>query len=311
MLKSNLKKLFNISKRLKINCIKSLSLSKLSKLNFDEPSLYSSSKNSLEVVVFSKDRPLQLLALLESLKHYPSTHIRPYIIYNTQNLDYKMAYDELFTNNRDLFIEAIEDKSLGFKQTLTILLKKLSSECITFFVDDIVFKNHFDWSELLQFNTEKIVPSMRMSPGLKRCYTANDQQTLPPLKNHKKLYFWYWNEGEHDWNYPISLDGNIFSRLEFINLIDDLEFKAPNTLELKLRKHRKKFLHRLGVCFESSPIVNNPINKVQSEINNIHGKIHQDELLVLWKQGKRINFHAYENFSNISCHQELEIHLLN
>jgi hypothetical protein len=307
MIKTILRKLIRILRKLRIYFIKKFSLSKLNTLNAKTLPGLLNTHASIDIIIFSKDRPMQLLALLESLKHYSVQQVHPYVIYNTKNQEYNQAYQELFTNHENLFSETLNDNNLGFKNTLIKLLNNLKSGQITFFVDDIIIKRPIDWHELLKFDTSQIVPSLRMATNLSRCYTANDNQILPPLIKINQFNFWYWSEGEHDWNYPISLDGNIFSRTEFIAMITDLDFKAPNTLELRLRKYRNKFLNRLGLCYAASPIVNNPINKVQSEINNLYGNIHQDDLLNLWNQGKRIDFLAYDGFVNISCHQEVKL----
>ncbi len=262
---------------------------------------------SLEIIIFSKDRPLQLYALLESLQKLSTKSIFPHVIFNCSKQEYTKAYSGLFENFSNLIKSSHSDQILGFKSTLINLLESLSSDNILFLVDDIFLKNTIDWDSLLEFNTAKIIPSIRLGKHLDYCYTTNDKQSLPPMIKIDNYNFWYWSEGEHDWNYPLSLDGNIFSRQEFLSLITGLEFKAPNSLEEKLQIHKKSFAKRLGLCFDETIIVNNPINIVQQEISNIHGNTHQDELLKAWEEGKKFNFDKYFKFKNRSCHQELPI----
>lgn len=268
---------------------------------------YLESNNSLSVVIFSKDRPMQLLGLLESLKEFSHPFIKPHIIYNAKNAEYEHAYQALFAANSNLIESFHNDSAKGFKQSLVDILESLNSHLITFFVDDILFKEKIDWEKVTKFNTKKIVPSLRMGTNLRRCYTANDSQMLPPLKKMGDYYAWFWSEGEHDWNYPLSVDGNIFSREEFLNMIKALSFKAPNTMELKLQLFKSQFTSRIGICFENNIIVNNPINIVQTEFFNLHGNIHQDQLLDWWNEGKRIDFMKYKGVKTISCHQEMQV----
>lgn len=292
--------------KIKILILKSFKISPIYRLSTDDLLDPKKSKISLEIVIFSKDRPLQLLALLESLQHFSNPVILPHIIYNAKNSDYQKAYDELFLKFPGLYKSTVNDGTLGFKKTLENLIAQLESDKITFFVDDIIVKNPVDWTKILSFDSSKVVPSLRLAPHLKFCYTTNDYQLLPPLKNKDDVFWWFWKEGEYDWKYPLSVDGNVFSRTEFLGLIKKLEFKAPNTLELRLQKFNHLFLNRLGFCFSETIIVNNPINKVQSEINNLHGKVHQDELLILWTQQKRINYLQFKGLKNVSAHQELD-----
>jgi hypothetical protein len=292
--------------KIKIVALKTFKLSKIYRHSMEGLKDPKKTEVSLEIVIFSKDRPLQLLALLESLQHFSVPVILPHIIYNAKDLNYQKAYDDLFQRFPHLYKSTINDRELGFKRTLENLITDLISDKITFFVDDIIVKNTINWIKILSFDSNKVIPSLRLAPHLKFCYTTNDYQLLPPLKSKDDGFWWFWKEGEYDWKYPLSVDGNVFSRIEFLNMIKKLEFKAPNTLELRLQKFNHLFLNRLGFCFSETIIVNNPINKVQSEINNLHGKIHQDELLNLWSQQKRINYLQFQGLKNVSAHQELD-----
>jgi hypothetical protein len=293
----------NRIQKVKIFLLKSLRIAKIYSANLDG---IDNRKAQLEIVIFSKDRPLQLLALLESMDHYSTPKILPHIIFNASSLIYKQAYEELFQKYSHLLKTKYNDSELGFKKTLVSILENLESEKITFLVDDIIFKAELNWDTVIGFDSAKVVPTLRLAPHLKRCYTANDSQLLPPFMEKNNFFWWFWNEGEYDWKYPLSVDGNIFSRHEFLELIKELDFKAPNTLEFKLQKFKHLFINRLGLCFHESIIVNNPINKVQSEINNLHGKIHQDELLKKFQENKKIDYLKFKGLKNISAHEELE-----
>lgn len=307
MIKNKLRPLYYYLKKAKIKASKQFKLSKIYSLsNKLEKELFQYN-HSLEIIVFSKDRPMQLLALLESLNEYATPKIRPHIIYNAKNAEYESAYNELFKNAPHLYQSISNDSESGFKSTLVNLLDNMNSKLITFFVDDIFLKEEINWNEVTQFDPSKVIPSLRLGTHLIKCYTTNDQQILPPFKKIGRFNLWCWKEGEHDWNYPLSVDGNIFSRTEFLDLIKNMNFKAPNTLEINLQQFRKFFNSRWGVCFDHSIIVNNPINIVQTEFFNLHGKIHQDELLTLWLRGKKFDYKAYKNILNESCHQELEL----
>lgn len=300
----------NRGRRFRIRLIKQLRLSKIAKMSPDKLEKNVKPVKTLEIILFSKDRPLQLLALLESLNHFSEPKIRPHIIYNAKNDEYEKAYSALFKEYSHLFKTVHFDKIAGFRSTLINLLEELSSDNITFLVDDIILKNNLKWADLLIFNTAEVIPTIRLAPHLSRCYTANDEQSLPPLKNWRMLNWWYWDEGEHDWNYPLSVDGNIFSREEFLTMIKNIQFKAPNTLELNLQVYKNDFIHRLGCCFDESVIINVPINKVQDEISNIHGNVHQGELLEIWNKDLKIDFIKLAGFQNISCHQEVEFEMI-
>lgn len=304
------RKIVNRGLKLRILLLKQLKLSKIYKTTPAGLEKNITSVKSLEIVLFSKDRPLQLLALLESLNHFSEPKILPHIIYNAKDEEYEQAYRSLFKEYSHLFKAVHADKVLGFRTTLINLIEELQSDNITFLVDDIILKNNLQWNELLIFNTSKVTPTIRLAPHLSRCYTTNDEQTLPAFIRWEKLNWWYWDEGDHDWHYPLSVDGNIFSREEFLTMTKNIPFKAPNTLELNLQIYKKDFIHRLGCCYDESVIINVPVNKVQDEISNIHGSVHQSELLEIWNKNLKINFIKLAGFQNISCHQEVEFEMI-
>ncbi len=290
--------------KVKYKAIKKLRLSKIHEL--DLSSLDKKENTKLDIIIFSKDRPLQLCGLLESMRYFAKPAKKPIVIYNASNQDYKKAYEQLFDEYADLFDFFINDQESGFKESLVKVLVDLKSDKILFFVDDILFKNPVLWPELVKYDSKKVIPSLRLSPHLNFCYTTNDHQILPPHISNNNEVFWYWHEGDYDWRYPLSVDGNVFDRIEILELIEKLNFSSPNTLESKMQKYKHQFSSRLGLCFSESIIFNNPINIVQKDVPNLHGGLHQNELLGLWNKNKRIDYVKLEGFINTSAHQEVE-----
>lgn len=292
-------------KRLHISTLKVFKLSNVYKKS-SLAELQSQNEQSLSVYVFSKDRPMQLDLFLNSYLYFTAPLIKPIIIFHASDDEFEKAYKEVLAHHSTIISVAKNDSSLGFKNTYEELIKSTKTDLIVNFVDDIIFKDRIDWREITTFNTNLCVPSLRLGLHLKFCYTANQSQIIPPFQKFGHLVLFKWNEGEHDWNYPLSLDGNIFQHDLFLKMIQELNYKAPNTLELKLQRFNKIYKKMFGICYSFSPIVNNPANIVQSEIKNIHGNIHQKDLLKEWQKGKRIDFKSFEKISNKSCHQELE-----
>ncbi len=55
----------------------------------------SSDENSVFGIVFSKDRPIQLHALLESYTHYTANPAQLVVLYNVSDNNYEKGYEEL------------------------------------------------------------------------------------------------------------------------------------------------------------------------------------------------------------------------
>jgi hypothetical protein len=269
-----------------------------------------SSKYPAACIVFSKDRALQLHALISSYLEKVASPVPIHILYHTSTPSHQKAYEEvveIFPNNNISFTKQDSDNS--FRSNLISLLKSVHSEKIFFLVDDVLFIEDFDIKDFVKFDTDKFVPTLRMGLNLKKCYTVQKEQPLPGLlpdiiKDKDKIA-WEWNQGVYDWFYPISLDGHFFSTQEITTMIQLVDFSAPNTLEDQLQKFRRFFLFRMGVSYRKSKIVNIPCNKVQVENKNLCGNMHQEELLEQWKKGFQMDYQRLYGVMNESAHQEI------
>ena len=269
-----------------------------------------SSRHPAECIVFSKDRALQLHALISSYLEKVASPVPIHILYHTSTPSHQKAYEEvveIFPNNNISFTKQDSDNS--FRNNLISLLKSVHSEKIFFLVDDVLFIEDFDIKDFVKFDTDKFVPTLRMGLNLKKCYTVQKDQPLPELisdivKDKDKIT-WQWDQGVYDWSYPLSLDGHFFSTQEIATMIQLTKFSAPNTLEDQLQKFSRFFLFRKGIAYKKSRIVNIPCNKVQIENKNLCGDIHQDYLLEQWQKGYQMDFRSLYGFMNESAHQEI------
>jgi len=273
-----------------------------------------SSIHPAECIAFSKDRALQLHALISSYLEKVTSPVPIHILYQTSTSSHQQAYEELieiFANNNIFFTKQNADNS--FRSNLISLLQSVKAEKFFFLVDDVLFIEDFDIEDFVKFDTDKFVPTLRMGLNLSKCYTIQKDQPLPeliPAKDQDKIT-WQWNQGLYDWSYPLSLDGHFFSTQEIMTMIQLIDFSAPNSLEDQLQKFRRFFLFRKGIAYHKSRIVNIPCNKVQSENKNIHGNWHQDFLLEQWQKGYQMDYRKLYDVNNISAHQEISFNFRN
>jgi len=268
----------------------------------------SPSERPAECIVFSKDRALQLHALLSSCMEKITPQIPFHVLFHASTPAHQKAYEEvreLFSHTTISFVK--QDSNNSFRSNLIVLLESIRSEKMFFLVDDIVFIEDFDVIDFIQFNTDIFVPTLRMGLNLKKCYPVQKEQSLPELMPDvtKDKVTWKWDGGLYDWSHPLSLDGHFFSTHEMTTMIRLIDFSAPNTLEDELQRFRRFFLFRTGICYRKSKIVNIPCNKVQIENKNLCGNMHQDFLLEQWQNGFQIDYKKLYGFSNIGAHQDI------
>lgn len=272
----------------------------------------SNSEHPAECIVFSMDRALQLHALLSSYFEKVDPPIPVHVLYRTSSSVHKKSYEEVFSLFDDSQVSAVYQESKdSFKNQFIAILESIRAEKIFFLVDDIVFIEDIDIFDFVKFDVRTTVPSLRMGANLKRAYTTQKDQKLPKFIpdaiSDKDKLCWIWKNGELDWTYPLSVDGNLFLTREIIVLAKNTMFNSPNTFEGNLQKYIKYFKYRYGICYKKSKIVNIPINKVQTDYDNIHGTIHQDHLLDQWNHGMQVDYRALYGFINESAQQEIEI----
>ena len=284
--------------------------------NYSKPkqirlSWQTSHQNSISAVVFSKDRAMQLHALLVSFFETKVGECEIVVIYTTTSGAHKCAYDEVAAifSGRVKFVE--QGNYSGFRDCLGQTVSQLPKGKIFFLVDDIIFTEIVDYQLLASLDVSNTIFSLRMGEHLDYSYVVDASQPLPKTLAVKDEFLtWEWREGKLDWGYPLSVDGHVFSTSEVMLWIQHLEFESPSSFENSLQKLKYIYRHKRGMSFRKSRIVNIPANRVQDEVNNLHGGIHQDDLLQQWNAGMAIDQGKFRGWVNRSVHQEADFHLI-
>lgn len=272
--------------------------------------LISERKSSLSTgvtgVVFSKDRPIQLHALIKT--YFENVHAPAplYVIFNTSSLAYAEAYRELaleVKNDAVIFVP----ESGTFKTTLIKVLHLIKTNNIFFLVDDIVFIRQVDFSILSQLSPFEEILSLRHSPHLRRSYTANVDQLPPAIRpsiSHRDLLEFNWSEQGNEWSDPWSVDGHVLSTDEVLVISAISDFNAPNTFESVLKSFSQLTKGRKGLCYHESKILNLPVNRVQDEIANRNGNVSATFLLNSWADGMMLDTTMFAKVIPASTHEE-------
>jgi GT2 family glycosyltransferase len=302
------------------------------------------SPHPAECIVFSKDRALQLHALLASFREKVVPSVPIHVLYHAGAADHEEAYGEVRALFEGPDISFSRQRDAGsFRDDLLAILESIRSDKLLFLVDDIVFTEDVDLRESAKYDLNDHVPSLRLGLNLKRSYTNQRDMILPeflPEKGGQQAFFpwsgsesasalegkkggsppfsrttqregmvsWRWGEGQLDWGYPLSVDGHLFSTREIAAMARWSEFRLPNSFEAQLQRFQSLFAGRLGVCYRKSRLLNVPCNRVQTEEDeNVFGDVHQDFLLEQWKKGFQMDYRNLYGFVNESAHQEVEL----
>ena len=266
-------------------------------------------------IVFSMDRALQLHALLGSYVDLVEKHPKLTVIYRASSEAHDAAYHEVFQEYSTLVDSRRQYTRQDFKALLIDALSERVSKHVFFLVDDNMFVEPVDLNAFARQASAYCVPTLRMGQNLSRSYTLQRSQAVPYLcrlesNTDEPLRTWLWKCGELDWNYPLSVDGHIFQRAEILAVARTLDFDSPNHFEDQLQKFQGTFIWRLGLCYAKSRLINIPYNRVQTDIENLHGSVHQEDMLRMWNEGYRIDRKSYYGIVNESAHQEFPLRVI-
>lgn len=253
---------------------------------------------------------MQLDCLLRSMQSCVVGEYHAFVIVKADSTDHFDSYQELESvyGKRVSFIYQSEFSS--FKSALCNALSCVRSNKLFFLVDDIIFTDIVDLGDICDISLVDYIPSLRLGLNIQHCYTSSTIQPLPRfISAFGDFLSWKWSHGLYDWNYPLSVDGNIFFSDEVRIWVNYLDYTSPNTFEHSLQVFNSNYFSKLGVCYLKSRLFNNPINCVQTDYSNLHGSCDTDYLLLQWKQSKRIDADYFLRFENSSPHQEVPLKL--
>ena len=258
----------------------------------------------ISAVIFSKDRVMQLHALLESFFSTKIGECKIIVIYAASSNDHQKAYSEVEILYKDRVVFVNQNNFSSFKNCLVDVIASIHSGKIFFLVDDIIFTEEVDYQGLASLNLHNIIFSLRMGQNLTYSYVVSREQPLPTfLVDEDGNLKWNWVDAILDWRYPLSVDGHIFNAAEVFLWAKHLDYISPSSFESAMQLLLFIYRNKSGMCFKKSRIVNIPANKVQNEVANLHGEIHQDDLLHLWNKGFMINYQKLRGWKNNSVHQ--------
>lgn len=266
-------------------------------------------QNILHTIIFSKDRPMQLLAYLESYKKYfnGKANNLVYVIYKYSTSDFESAYKALKDHLKalDLNVEFIED-SQGFYQQLLSIVGGIDDEDIVLYgTDDVVFTDYFSLDSVqTSFLNDQILGfSLRLGENIRDKPKRVGKPFCEPF-----MFTWDWTTSAWHWGYPHELMATFYRAGDVKKVLAKIpNCRIPNDLEgagdrvcreiFKNRPLFKSYLTSVAVAFD--------INRVQNLVPNaIHGtEDHTPEnLLELFNAGFKMSMDFKRNpFDDDDC----------
>jgi len=264
----------------------------------------------VDLVVFSKDRPLQLYALLESSACYITGINKVVVIYCASGQNFDDAYSDVKQAFPTVdFIKQSDNPRADFKNITNAVVFGLPSPYILFAVDDIIVIDHVNLNYCIKLLEEKKAYGfyLRLGSDITECYAERKHTGNPPLKVvTPDVYAWRFYKAQGDWAYPHTVDMTLYRKKDIKNAFMTMHYSTPNTLEGAWACRVGDKMKFRGLCFAASKIVNLPLNLVQADYlnNRCAGIIDPQALLVKFNEGLKIDIASMYRLPHSAPHVE-------
>jgi hypothetical protein len=267
-----------------------------------------SSGHDILVVVFSRDRSLQLELLLETYAAFVAKPPRISVLYSVSDDVHRASYANVLERYRDLIEHACEQRN--FRDDLLRLLERSSADNLMFLVDDLLFLRPVDGDLLRRWSaTRDGILSLRLGENIRSSYNIGiDTLPLPPTLERVErqgvtMLGWIWGSGAGEWYLALSLDAHVLPKRTVERLIRGSKFRAPNSLEAALGRFRFMFKRRRGFAFPTSRVVNLPLNSVKREDYRFpNAGVDVRQMLDDHRSGLRLDASSFPLADHRSCH---------
>ncbi len=262
-------------------------------------------QKSADLIVFSYDRPLQLHALLSSMKQYVTNINTTFVIYRSSNEFYDHAYQEVMTlfSDTQFFKQGTEPKK-DFKPLTLNCLNQTNSTHVLFATDDDIITDYVDINQCVEIleTTGAYGFYLRLGTNITHSYYQNIALTLPPMADTTPdIVSFSFDDGQSYWAYPNNVDMTIYNKSIIQPAFTQLSYYSPNILESRWAR-LYKIIGR-GLCFKKSKGVNLPLNIAQDDWHNKNEELFSTtQLLNLWNQGYTMDISSFYKINNCSAH---------
>ncbi|NCC84158.1 MAG: glycosyltransferase [Clostridia bacterium] len=263
-----------------------------------------------QVIIFSKNRALQLQAALESFLRQcaDATNANIRVLYKASDARHERQYRVLRT--RFPGIQFVTETNFRPQ-----LLRLAADGCwLLLLVDDVIFHRPFTLAECitaLESQPEALSVSLLLGTNTVYCHTQDVPQPAPDMEMATGRFLRFrWQNAAYDFGYPLEVSGSLYRASHILALLHDIPFENPNRLEAILSTrigHVEQFPWRL--VFSQSVGFCNPLNRVQQVFANriaaqsVDAEILADE----FDQGQAIDLDAFADLTPNAAHFEVAV----
>lgn len=246
----------------------------------------------VSVIVFSKDRPLQLEGYLSSLMFYSGIKEENiHVLYTSKP---SISYESLVEKYKR--VKWINESSYSVDLNRLI---RTSENYIMFGCDDVFFIEMMNINHAFEaLEQDSSIFSFHLRLGL-------NIENRPQLEQHPNYLKWNWSQTRSmHWNYPWEVSAAIYRKTDVLSVIDQIDFsliKSPNYFEDLIVNGIQKggiSIQPNLASFYKSKALTLTVNRVQDDYKNPFDQTDSTSIEDLYKEYKDKRFLDWKKFEN-------------
>ena len=225
-------------------------------------------------LVFSKDRPLQLHAHLESFFHNAVGKWQTVVLAHSMTPEYRQIKSEF--GNRVRWA----DQQDSFSCCLHLLINSWQDKLVLFAVDDSVYTGPV-------------------------CQMVAENALRKHVAGMVELRQGYWlgspawlcgNTGDRTRDYPFNVTSAIHWKADVIQILRKYPIEIPNDVEAAGYSYFINKQRRVVACYPTGRVVTQDVNRVQGKFTNTFASntLTAEHCLELWRQGHRLDWQSMQ-----------------
>lgn len=270
----------------------------------------------VDLLIFSRNRPMQLTATLESIEKHITGLKTITVLCHTDNDDFLRGYENVQKDFSyvTFVMQERNNRQTHFKRQLLELVETLQAPYFMFAVDDIIVTDKVDLQQCCKLLQATDAYSFHLRVGKDITHSSKKQpMSLPPLHPIKGgVYAWFIHEaGGFDsyFGYPYSVDMTIFPRELVVHYTRRSQCVSPNTFEGYWNWSTPRLPQKTrALCYPTSRLVNIDLNLVQEGWDpSLPCRYSAEQLLKMYEDGLRIDVDNLFQANHNACHADLPI----
>lgn len=263
-------------------------------------------------LIFSKDRAVQLLALLESLSAIClySFCQDTIILYRVTTEQHRKQYDWLQNAYPNIIFWEEKNLEADIRNILN------GTEYILFLIDDCLCIRRFKMKDALNAlisHLDSIGFSLRLGTNILYCYPYGCDQKQPAFTELEDGILQFdWTKAECDFGYPMELSSSLYRTSDIIDLLQGIKSPSLKHIESFMWMNSKKLSNTKPnlLCFKTSCVFSNPLNVTATDPGNRFSERQEytiEAMAEKFDEGYRIDIRPIYNFVPFGCHQEVSL----